>query len=369
MTGCQPRSAHSSSECLGVHTVDLVVVGPDGTATSSTTVELVADPASTRLIAGPTCTPEHPSPGEAMTCQATESVVGDRGTWTWSVTDAGSGEVVLASTARTATEPLVTTLPRAGRYVVTLAVRYKGTEVSATTEVASSAVVPDVAGLSVDQATAELAELGLAADVVSEASNTVPAGTALRSTPARGRSSWWATPSRSWRRAVLGHRRISSRASSASWSSGAGGLAFGGRDDDVRGFALIRHGTLLLEDGSAPTVLETHPEWVAGGWIEGVFPLDAPVIAGDRFRATVGFLAVASPPSAGDVTFRVSAVTAGGARVPLTSVTDTGADGVLRSIDLDLTPVVGAQAIVLRVEAGSGSAQDWAVWVAPRVSG
>ena len=359
-----------ASECLGVHTVDLVVVGPAGTATSSTTVELVADPASTPVISGPTCTPEHPSPGEAMTCQATESVVGTRGTWTWSVTDVGSGEVVLAPTARTATEPLVTTLPRAARYVVTLAVRYKGTEVSATTEVASSAVVPDVAGLSVDDATARLAELGLAADVVSEASNTVPAGTALRSDPGAGSV---VVVGDTVQVVASGGPRpptdLLSRASSASWSSGAGGLAFGGRDDDVRGFALIRPGTLLLEDGSAPTVLETHPEWVADGWIEGVFALDAPVIAGDRFRATVGFLAVAAPPSAGNATFRVSAVTAGGARVPLTSVSDTGADGVLRTIDIDLTSVVGAQAIVLRVEAGTSSSQDWAVWVAPRVSG
>src|SRR5215470_6183586 len=31
----------------------------------------------------------------------------------------------------------------------------------------------------------------------------------------------------------------------------------------VRRFALIRNGTYLLEDGTAPTYLETHPEWPA----------------------------------------------------------------------------------------------------------
>ncbi|WP_456787262.1 PASTA domain-containing protein [Cellulomonas sp. P5_C5] len=352
-----------SSECLGVHSVELVLVGPTGTASSSTTIELVADPASTPDVADLACTPEHPAPDEAITCTASEAVVGSRATWTWSIADTGTGEVVVNPTVRSAAEPFVTTVPSPSRYTVTLRVRYKGSVDEATIEIATSTQVPDVVGVSVDEATATLARAGLGVTTSTEASN-VEAGLVLRSDPSAGGS---AVVGDTVEVVVSGGPNppvdLHERAPGASWASGAGDLVFNGSDGDDRGF-VIERSAAALEDGSTSLALETHPDWVADGWIEGRYTLDAPILAGDRFRATVGFMAA----SAGDATFRVGGVLPSGTEVEVYAVSDTSADGVLRAIDVDLSPVAGARTIVLRVDAGATSAQDWAVWLAPTIS-
>ncbi|GEK19822.1 PASTA domain-containing protein [Cellulomonas xylanilytica] len=357
-----------SSECLGVHAVEMVLVGPTGTAAASTTLELVADPASTPAVSGLACAPVTPAPEEAITCTADETVVGRRATWTWSVADSVSGETVLSPSVRSAGEPFVVTVPHPSRYTVTLSVRYKGSVDEATAEISTTTTVPDVTGMSVDQATETLASAGLGASASTEASNAVAAGTVLRSEPGGGSV------------VVFGDAvgvvvsggsnppvNLYDRAWGATWASGAGALAFPGTDGDPRGGAIL-YGWAVLEDGSAPPVLSMHPEWVTGGWIEGTYTLDAPVLAGDRFRATVGFVAVTGATSAGVVTFRVIAVMPNDDRVEVHAVADTGADGVLRAIDVDLSRVAGARRIVLRVEAGETAAQDWAAWISPTIS-
>ena len=60
------------------------------------------------------------------------------------------------------------------------------------------------------------------------------------------------------------------RASQAGWRSGAGALPFPGSDTDSRGFALYRIDA-ILEDGSQwQKVLQTHPQWVDNGYIQGI---------------------------------------------------------------------------------------------------
>ena len=77
-------------------------------------------------------------------------------------------------------------------------------------------------------------------------------------------------------------------AASASWSSGAGALPFPGSDSDSRGFALIRSG-FALEDGSSPSKsLQTHPQWVGNGWIQGRYP-SITVPDGAELHLKVGF--------------------------------------------------------------------------------
>jgi len=61
-------------------------------------------------------------------------------------------------------------------------------------------------------------------------------------------------------------------APAASWSSGAGGLPFPGSDSDSNGFACYKNSVTLEDDSIAATVLETHPQWVSGGWIMGRYP-------------------------------------------------------------------------------------------------
>ncbi|PBC75976.1 hypothetical protein BX265_0672 [Streptomyces sp. TLI_235] len=167
------------------------------------------------------------------------------------------------------------------------------------------------------------------------------------------------------------------RAAAAAWVTGAGPIPWsgtsavnGGPDTDTRGFALLRPaGSLLLEDGSAPEYLETHPQWVPKGWINGDFTLPVPVVPGDRFKTTVGFMMVANPPSAGDAYFVVQAVFANGATLELSRTHDLGRDGVMHPVDVDLTPAAGATAIRLRAEAAGSEGQDWCSWVNPRIEG
>lgn len=154
-------------------------------------------------------------------------------------------------------------------------------------------------------------------------------------------------------------------APSASWTSSLGAhvLTFG-VEGDPRGFVVWRDYP-VLEDGSQPArVLQTHPQWVDEGMIVGDYALPRPIVPGDRFRARVGFLSGAH----GQVTF-VLAVRGGPLSSPviLASVKDSGTDGKLRNMNVDLSPAVGATNIQLGVLAGESSFEDWAVWLEPRV--
>jgi hypothetical protein len=230
--------------------------------------------------------------------------------------------------------------------------------------------VPAVSGRQRDDATGAITAAGLRSAANGVPSNAVPAGQVMAADPAAGTLlPRGATVTLTVSTGANPPVDLLARADQAAWGSGAGALPFPGADDDQRGFALIRPGTLLLEDGSAPTCLETHPQWMPNGYITGDFTLPAPVIDGDHFRATIGFLAVAQPPSVGDATFTVQAVLPGGPVVSLAAQYDTAADGIMHNLDVDLTPVRGARVLRLRVDAGASDHQDWAVWVRPRVEG
>jgi hypothetical protein len=224
--------------------------------------------------------------------------------------------------------------------------------------------VPSVIGMTQAAASTAITNANLRVTVAQIASNTVAAGLVVAQNPAGntiapGQSIVTITVS-TGKPAVIDLR---ARASSAAWRSGAGALPFDGSDVDEHGFVKPRSG-LLLEDGSAPAFLETHPQWVANGFTEGTYTLPRAIIAGDHFRAKVGFIAVASPPSKGAGTFKV--IVNGTTLAP---VSDSGSDGVLRTIDVDLTRFAGATSLKLHVDAGSDSSQDWMSWVAPRIEG
>lgn len=152
----------------------------------------------------------------------------------------------------------------------------------------------------------------------------------------------------------------------ASWQSGdpAAGLTWNGATGDTQGFA--RWATGNLETGSAMQgqCLQTHPKWVADGWITGEFA-DLytagryVVQTGDRFYAVVGLLQGAG---AGNVTFKAFLRASSSGTVTLAQVTDSYGDG-MKTISVDLSPYAGQGAdVVLRVEAGENADQDWACW-------
>ncbi|MCR4401156.1 MAG: hypothetical protein NUV35_09895, partial [Syntrophomonadaceae bacterium] len=61
-------------------------------------------------------------------------------------------------------------------------------------------------------------------------------------------------------------------ADQADWSNGRVALPFPGSTSDSRGFACHRERVRLENGTTAARVLETHPEWVSGGYILGEYP-------------------------------------------------------------------------------------------------
>jgi hypothetical protein len=230
--------------------------------------------------------------------------------------------------------------------------------------------VPDVAGQAVSPAVQQLEAAGFTAQRVSQASNKVEDGRVIRTEPAGGTDA----DRGSTVKVVVSSgpnppSDLLDAASSAAWSSGSGPLPFNGSEGDDHGFVILRQG-YRLEDGSVPPrVLETHPQWVAGGHIQGDFKLPARIIAGDRFTSDVGFLTSATGNIVGEVDFRVFVIDDKGTARLAGSVHDSGLDGQRRKLSLDLSPFAGARTLRLRVDAGPTSAQDWAVWIDPKVAG
>jgi hypothetical protein len=144
-------------------------------------------------------------------------------------------------------------------------------------------------------------------------------------------------------------------------------LPFNGDRGDSRGFVVWTNSE-ILEDGSVPSqALETHPEWIDNGFIQGtytdIYYSGYVVQSQDIFQATVGFLQGAG---AGDATFRVMIRAASG-NTWIGEVTDTY-DGTLKTMSISLAPWAGQTAdFILEVHAGSTSAQDWATWVEAKV--
>lgn len=148
----------------------------------------------------------------------------------------------------------------------------------------------------------------------------------------------------------------------ATWTSGAGSLTCPGGTGDNEGF-VVAVGGMELEDGSTwPKALETHPQWIDDGWIQGKYHLPSPIQAGDRFVAKVGFLKDAA---AGNVKFMVTAGTNGG-DAAWSQVKPY--NNSLVDVSFEFDPVfVGSSYVSLRVLANGSSGQDWAVWVEPRI--
>ena len=160
-----------------------------------------------------------------------------------------------------------------------------------------------------------------------------------------------------------------SKASSASWASGAGSLPFPGSDSDSRGFALYRD-KAQLEDGSTRArVLETHPQWVSNGWIMGAYPqLTIPSEA--ELKVTVGFFKGATATDG--VTFEVQfeefrGLTAAPKKYSVLSQRATY-DSKLDSISKDLNYLAGKTGnFILYVNAGQNSGKDWAAWAEAKI--
>jgi len=122
--------------------------------------------------------------------------------------------------------------------------------------------------------------------------------------------------------------------------------------------ALYRDNWQLEDNNTWARVLETHPQWVSGGWIIGMYP-ELTVPAGAELKVKVGL--------SDGVTFEVRFSEYLGLQVApkIHTILSHGAtyDDKLDSITKDLSSFAGKTGnFVLYVNAGQTSAQDWAAW-------
>lgn len=162
---------------------------------------------------------------------------------------------------------------------------------------------------------------------------------------------------------------LHSRASEATWISGAGTLTFGGPDTNADGFVMFRNNQ-KVEDGSSPSkVLEMYPQWVNDGVITGRYPSYI-VRSGEHFKAKIGFLANGDGTcGSGSVKFQFNYKEAGVLHNPALGEWAESCNGALTSIDVDLSSIVGKNVeFVLAVLANGPATQDVAVWVNPQIA-
>ena len=148
----------------------------------------------------------------------------------------------------------------------------------------------------------------------------------------------------------------------AYWRSAAGKLPFPGASNDRRGFVRQINRGYLNPGKAAINMLQTHPHWTSGGWIAGLYPS---VLLGKnvRFRAVVGFLKGADHSDG--ATFMVQVYENGRYHRVLRRKV---APNKYVQLEGNLAPWAGKKVqIILRVDAGRSSGQDWAVWVKPRL--
>jgi hypothetical protein len=141
-------------------------------------------------------------------------------------------------------------------------------------------------------------------------------------------------------------------------------IAYGGPDNDVNGFVMIKDGVQLENGKTSGKILETHPKWEDNGYVVGRYP-EYKIGPGDYIKGQIGFIALGDGScGAGDVTFEIH-YTIGddlGTRTRLGKWNKT-CDGTLRDISVDLAGLKGKTVrFYLVVLADGSSAQDWAIW-------
>ena len=154
------------------------------------------------------------------------------------------------------------------------------------------------------------------------------------------------------------------QACSATWTSAAGTLPCPSTDGADSGFVL-KVETPMLENGttSQPALL-THPQKVADGYIQGIYPAFT-VQAGDRFQALVNCEYKATNCY---VTFRLDYQVGSGA-VKTLWVFREKYEGKYFRVDLGLDSLAGQNVkFILTILGGTYTSGDRALWVAPRIA-
>lgn len=159
----------------------------------------------------------------------------------------------------------------------------------------------------------------------------------------------------------------------ATWT--AGGVIYTPQATEVTeniqlppGQGVVAIGPALLRgnQNSNGNVLLTYPDRQTG-FIEGVYPVDAPLQPTDTIVATLGFIKLPILPDDG-VTFEIAFTPAGGAEQVIFSQTVQYQDSPV-SVVQPLTGVTPGQngVFTLRARGGNSLSQDWATWIEARL--
>lgn len=152
----------------------------------------------------------------------------------------------------------------------------------------------------------------------------------------------------------------------ANWrnATDVGFLPCPGAKTDASGF-VVQVDSPKLQDGNTVNGvgLFTHPQWIDGGSIAGIYPLFK-VEDGMKFKATLG---CGFGGAACDVRFMLRYKIDGGVLQELTHWDVKYGDAPLK-LNVDLSSLAGKNVnFVLQTVTNGSSAQDWAYWVNPRI--
>jgi len=157
---------------------------------------------------------------------------------------------------------------------------------------------------------------------------------------------------------------FTANASSATWSSGAGGLTFPGADGDAKGFALkidqpnFESGVPFTQPG-----LLVSPQQLTNGFIQGSYPAFT-VQSGDRFQATAGCQAGATSCY---VAYRLDYEVNGAVRTFWQF--RERFEGLTYNANLNLSPLAGQNVkFILYVSAWGSPVGDRAIWGNPVIA-
>ena len=156
---------------------------------------------------------------------------------------------------------------------------------------------------------------------------------------------------------------FTANASSATWSSGAGGLTFPGTDGDAKGFGLKKDKPKYENnvEGTQAGLLFA-PQNITNGFIQARYP-GFKVVSGDRFQSTIGCEAGATTCY---VAYRLD-YEVGGAIKTFWSFRERY-EGLTYNANIDLSPLAGQEVkFILYVSAYGSPAGDRALWGNPVV--
>ena len=150
----------------------------------------------------------------------------------------------------------------------------------------------------------------------------------------------------------------------ATWKTASQDLPCPGKDGDSRGFVFVQSPAKMENGNSQNKGLITHPEQVRDGFITGKYPA-IKIRSGDRFQAWINCMNKADDC---DVVFKLQ-YQIGKGSVQTLGQWREAYEGQYYPINIDLSALSGENVkFILTVLANGSAHEDYAQWIAPRIS-